>query len=239
MVRDEICFYNDEYFEEGKMIKGMLQTTCQLITLVVGSLVLFLNVAQGQNLEWYFNNFPHKDSSLSLRNSSNNKVLIDQKNGYIQIKKSYDTETGANLMALFTYFVSDKGEKTFAYQEIYDPGGGDGCPESKTFFYSFEQNVWQNVFPLPLLSPDSFGVKHSQTLKLYENIWSLKPVDARIGNGLSIQYNLPRYGTTIIAKLYCLCEIDIPDSYLKLLNSARTKEIYLLWDKKNRRFRVG
>lgn len=214
------------------------------------SLFLFFNVLlalhvlplSAQSLREVFQRFPLKRPEASMTPSPTNKVIYDVANGYLSIKTTTAAETGATEQIVFSLFIAEDGTKYYAYQEITDPGSGDGCKRGRLKIYLLDAGEWRDATAQLLPSvriSEFYGQKSTPNLIDVNGIISYTPTDNQHGIGLGIDYTLPQIGTTIQATLAFRCENDVTSEYLKLYKECKFKTIELLWNKENGWFIMG
>jgi hypothetical protein len=195
-----------------------------------------------QSLREVFQRFPLKRPETSMTPSQTNKVVYDATNGYLSIKSITNAETHSSEQVVFTLFVAEDGTKYYAYQEINDPGGADGCKQGKLKMYLLDAGEWRDVTAQLLPSvriSEFYGKKGAPSLIDVNGIISYTSADNQRGQGLGIDYTLPQIGTTIQATLAYRCENDVTAEYLKLYKECKFKTIELLWNKQNGWFIMG
>lgn len=219
-------------------------TAQRFLSLLLGLLALccFAAPLSAQSLHEMYQRFPFRRPEATLTPSKTNLVQYDAANGYLSIETITNQETRTSDRTVFVLFIAEDGTKYYAYQEIHNPGDGDGCPKSALKIYVFDDGEWRDVTwqLLPTVRLGEFyGKKMTPKVIDHNGVISFTNEDNKAGNGLGVDFTLPRKGTTIIANLVIRCNIEPLPAYLKLYKECSFKTIELLWDKQNAYFLLG
>jgi hypothetical protein len=179
-------------------------------------------------------------ASASLLPSNTNAVTIDEENGMIRI---VNNATGKPIVTVFRIYLGKGGIEYFAHQRIV--GNGNECTfRSRTRFYTLIDEKWTEVTGqvLPKLKLSDFYGKRGPKLPFEtEGVLSLTKEHYEAGDGMSIHYGLPNFGSRIFTRLLPQCaegkKENLPE-YDKIFEAAEFSLIELVWNKEESKFEI-
>lgn len=188
--------------------------------------LFFPALSNSQSIQEFYELFTH-DYRKSSQNTQTNQVIIDEKNAFIKIQNTKDTDD----VVRFKCFTKEDKSKVFGFQ--YSASQPDlGLFMTRTEFYVFKNKQWEEV---------SNDVLPSLRFKDY---WGNQPLPEGLLFEFNLDLTLPQTGTTILAKSYPAVSVQFPYSntpkdYTQIFEKRKFKTIKLIWNKKNGKFDIG